>query len=83
MSLVGPRPPLPNEVADYEGWHMRRLDAVPGVTGHWQVTRTGTDISFDEMVGLDLQYIDAWSLGLDVEILLKTVPVVLGTRGAF
>ncbi|HVA88197.1 MAG TPA: sugar transferase, partial [Candidatus Saccharimonadales bacterium] len=80
MSLVGPRPPLPGEVAGYDGWHRRRLEVRPGITGLWQITarREG---EFDRWVQLDLAYIDGWSLWLDVRILLRTVPVVLAFQG--
>jgi len=82
MSLVGPRPPLPNEVEQYEEWQRRRLETVPGLTGLWQVSgRSNT--SFYDMVRLDLQYIDNWSLALDLKILLKTVPCVLRGHGAY
>lgn len=82
MALVGPRPPLPEEVARYEDWERRRLAMPPGLTGLWQV-RGRSDIGFDEMVLMDIFYIENWSFRLDVEILLKTVPVVLFSRGAY
>lgn len=82
MSLVGPRPPLPNEVAQYEEWHKRRLDAAPGLTGLWQVSGR-SELSFDEMVMLDLYYIENWSPWLDVWILIKTIPALLTARGAY
>src|SRR3712207_6739448 len=63
MSLVGPRPPLAREVAQYEPWHLRRLDAAPGLTGLWQVSGR-SELSFDEMVMFDIYYIENWSLGL-------------------
>ena len=81
MSLVGPRPPLPNEVAQYKPEHFRRLEAVPGLTGLWQVTRT--DFSFDEVMFADTRYIENWSFGLDIAIMLRTIPAVLAARGAF
>ncbi len=82
MSLVGPRPPLPDEVAQYERWQRRRLSMKPGLTGLWQVSgRAGLD-DFNRWIALDLAYIDQWSLWLDVKILLKTVPAVLSTQGA-
>jgi exopolysaccharide biosynthesis polyprenyl glycosylphosphotransferase len=81
MSLVGPRPPLPQEVARYERWQRRRLSMKPGITCLWQISgRNG--VSFDDWMKLDLTYIDNWSLLLDLKILLKTVPVVLLGRGA-
>ncbi len=82
MSLVGPRPPLPDEVARYERWQRRRLSMKPGITGLWQVSgRAGLE-DFNRWITLDLAYIDQWSLWLDLKILLKTVPAVLSTRGA-
>jgi len=81
MSLVGPRPPLPQEVARYVRWQRRRLSMKPGITCLWQISgRNG--VSFDDWMKLDLTYIDNWSLLLDLKILLKTVPVVLLGRGA-
>jgi exopolysaccharide biosynthesis polyprenyl glycosylphosphotransferase len=81
MSLVGPRPPIPSEVEKYETWARRRLSIRPGLTCLWQVEgRNG--ITFQRWMELDLAYIDNWSLGLDLKILLKTVPAVLGGRGA-
>lgn len=82
MSLVGPRPPLPNEVAQYEEWHKRRLEVSPGVTGLWQVSGR-SELTFDEMVMLDLYYIENWSPWLDIRIMLKTIPALLTTRGAY
>jgi lipopolysaccharide/colanic/teichoic acid biosynthesis glycosyltransferase len=82
MSLVGPRPPLPAEVAEYEDWQLGRLRAVPGVTGLWQVSGR-SEVPFHDMVRLDLHYIRNWSLALDVEILMRTVPAVLSSRGAY
>src|SRR5581483_5151299 len=82
MSLVGPRPPLINEVAEYEDWHKRRLEVAPGMTGLWQVSGR-SELTFDEMVMLDLYYIENWSPWLDLEILLKTIPALLTTRGAY
>jgi exopolysaccharide biosynthesis polyprenyl glycosylphosphotransferase len=82
MSLVGPRPPLPEEVERYERWQRRRLSMKPGLTGLWQVSgRAGLD-DFNRWIALDLAYIDQWSLWLDLKILLKTIPAVLSTRGA-
>jgi len=73
MSLVGPRPPLRSEVEQYEDWQMGRLRAVPGLTGLWQVSGR-SEVPFHDMVRLDLHYIRNWSLGLDLEILLRTSP---------
>jgi lipopolysaccharide/colanic/teichoic acid biosynthesis glycosyltransferase len=83
MSLVGPRPPLPYECAEYDVWHRRRvLEARPGLTGLWQVTGRSR-VSFDDMVRLDLQYVRTWSLWLDIKILLKTPIAVLRGGDAF
>jgi lipopolysaccharide/colanic/teichoic acid biosynthesis glycosyltransferase len=80
MSLVGPRPPLPYEVERYTEWHKRRLEVPPGLTGLWQISGRN-NISFDQMVALDLAYIEQWSLLRDIEILLKTVPALVASRG--
>jgi exopolysaccharide biosynthesis polyprenyl glycosylphosphotransferase len=80
MSLVGPRPPIPEEVAKYERWQRRRLSMKPGLTCFWQIGGRN-DIGFNEWMGLDLRYIDNWSLKLDFVILLKTIPVVLLGKG--
>jgi lipopolysaccharide/colanic/teichoic acid biosynthesis glycosyltransferase len=82
MSLVGPRPPLPSEVALYEAHHYGRFDVKPGMTGPWQVAGRNALTDFDAVVRLEQDYIRDWSLGADVRILLKTVPVVVGMRGA-
>jgi exopolysaccharide biosynthesis polyprenyl glycosylphosphotransferase len=80
MSLVGPRPPLPDEVAGYDIWHRRRLSMKPGITGLWQVSaRNNPD--FDRWVERDLEYIDRWSLWLDVKIMARTVPAVVYLQG--
>lgn len=82
MSLVGPRPPLPYEVEKYEPWHLRRiLEVKPGITGLWQVDGRSTT-SFNDMVRLDLRYVQNWSLWFDIKILLKTVKAVLRPKGA-
>lgn len=81
MSLVGPRPPLPQEVARYERWQRRRLSMKPGITCLWQISGRN-EVSFQDWMKLDLTYIDNWSLLLDLKILLKTVPVVLLGKGA-
>lgn len=80
MSLVGPRPPLPGEVAGYSVWHRRRLTVKPGITGLWQITARRDD-DFDRWVQLDLDYIDRWSLWLDLRILTRTIFVVLAFEG--
>jgi exopolysaccharide biosynthesis polyprenyl glycosylphosphotransferase len=82
MSLVGPRPPIPAEVQEYEEWQLGRLRAVPGLTGLWQVSGR-SEVPFHDMVRLDLHYIRNWSIGLDIEILLRTIPAVLTNRGAY
>ena len=81
MSLVGPRPPLPEEVSRYEPWQRRRLSMNPGITCLWQVSGRN-DLDFDRWMALDLKYIDTWSPMLDLKILLKTVPAVLSGKGA-
>jgi exopolysaccharide biosynthesis polyprenyl glycosylphosphotransferase len=81
MSLVGPRPPLPEEVARYESWQRRRLSMKPGLTCLWQISGR-SEVDFDRWMELDLKYIDTWSPMLDLKILLKTVPAVLSGRGA-
>jgi exopolysaccharide biosynthesis polyprenyl glycosylphosphotransferase len=80
MSLIGPRPGLPYEIELYENWHRRRLDAVPGITGLWQVSGRN-DLSFDEMVRLDVQYLEDWSLVGDLKILVRTLPALLRGSG--
>lgn len=83
MSLVGPRPPIPYELAAYQTWHRRRLlDVKPGITGLWQVTGRST-VKFDEMVRLDLRYALSWSPWLDVRILLRTPLAVIKGSGAY
>ncbi len=81
MSLVGPRPPIPEEVARYQRWQRRRLAMKPGLTCLWQI-RGRNDLDFDEWMRLDLEYIDNWSPWLDLKILARTLPVVLSGRGA-
>ncbi len=82
MSLVGPRPQLPEEVASYDEWHHQRLLVTPGLTGLWQVNGR-SNLTFDEMVRLDLYYAEHWSPWLDAKILLRTIPAVLSGRGAY
>jgi exopolysaccharide biosynthesis polyprenyl glycosylphosphotransferase len=81
MSLVGPRPPIPGEVQQYDPWHRRRLSMKPGLTCLWQISGRN-QIGFEQWMKLDLQYIDNWSLWLDLTILFRTIPVVLGGIGA-
>ncbi len=82
MSLVGPRPPLPQEVAQYEPWQLRRLDVLPGLTCLWQISGRSR-IGFEEWMRLDLEYIKYRSFLLDVKILLRTIPAVLSRDGAY
>ena len=79
MSLVGPRPPLPREVAGYDLWHRRRLSMKPGITGLWQVSARHEE-EFDRWVEMDLEYIDRWSLWLDLKIMVQTIPAMLQGR---
>ncbi len=82
MSLVGPRPNLPDEVAQYQEWHTKRLTVSPGITGLWQVSGR-SDLTFDEMVLLDIYYVENWNLAMDLGILLRSLPAVLQARGAY
>ena len=82
MSLVGTRPPTEDEFNQYNQYYRRRISMTPGLTGLWQVSGRSDIEDFDDVVKLDLQYIDNWSLGLDIRILVKTVGVVLFGRGA-
>lgn len=82
MSLVGPRPPLVTEVNRFEDWQRRKLSIRPGLTCLWQVSGRSEITDFDEWAQLDLEYIDNWSLTLDLKILLRTIPAVLNSRGA-
>jgi exopolysaccharide biosynthesis polyprenyl glycosylphosphotransferase len=80
MSLIGPRPALPYEIEHYQNWHRRRLEGLPGITGLWQVSGRN-HISFDEMVKLDVKYLEDWSLATDIGILFRTIPVLLRGEG--
>lgn len=82
MSLVGPRPHLPEEVAAYDARAHRRLTVKPGITCIWQVSGRA-DLDFDTWIDLDLEYIDTWSSALDTKILIKTIPAVLSGKGAY
>ncbi|MCI0476126.1 MAG: undecaprenyl-phosphate glucose phosphotransferase [Anaerolineales bacterium] len=82
MSVVGPRPPTPNEVEQYQEWHKRRLDVRPGLTGLSQVSGR-SELTFDETAMLDIYYIENWSPWMDVGIIFKTIPTVLLARGAY
>jgi exopolysaccharide biosynthesis polyprenyl glycosylphosphotransferase len=82
MSIVGPRPAPPSEVQRYQPWHKRRLEVSPGITGLWQVSGR-SELTFDEMVLLDLYYIENWSPMLDIQIMLRTLPTVISGEGAY
>jgi len=82
MSLVGTRPPTPDEVDNYENWHRRRISIKPGITGLWQVSGRNQIQNFDEIVQLDLNYIDHWSIYFDIKILFMTIWVVFARRGS-
>jgi exopolysaccharide biosynthesis polyprenyl glycosylphosphotransferase len=82
MGLVGPRPGTPTEVAQYQPWQRKRMEVLPGLTGLWQ-TSGRSDLSFEDMVRLDIYYIENWSLWLDIAIILRTIPAVISGRGAY
>lgn len=82
MSLVGTRPPTEEEFLQYEGYHKRRLSATPGLTGLWQVSGRSNTKNFEEIVAMDVEYIDNWSLKEDIKILFKTIGVVIKGKGA-
>ena len=82
MSLVGTRPPTEEEFLQYEGYHKRRLSTTPGLTGLWQVSGRSNTKNFEEIVAMDIEYIDNWSLKEDIIILFKTIGVVLKGKGA-
>ena len=82
MSLVGTRPPTEKEFLQYDGYYRRRLSMTPGLTGAWQVSGRSEITNFDDVVALDLDYIDHWSLWLDIKIILKTVEVIFTGKGA-
>jgi lipopolysaccharide/colanic/teichoic acid biosynthesis glycosyltransferase len=81
MSLVGPRPPLPSEVDRYQWLDRKRISVMPGITCLWQISGRN-DLSFEQWMEMDRQYIEKWSLWLDLKILVKTIPVVVLRRGA-
>jgi len=81
MSLVGHRPSIPSEVEKYDTWQRRRLSMKPGMTCIWQI-RGRSKIPFEKWMGLDLKYIDNWSLWLDFKILIRTIPAILYRKGA-
>ncbi|MDA8429813.1 MAG: sugar transferase [Geobacteraceae bacterium] len=82
MSLVGTRPPTPDEVATYENWHRKRICIKPGITGLWQVSGRNQVQDFDDVVRLDIRYIEEWSLWLDIKLLFRTIWVVVAGKGA-
>lgn len=82
MSLVGPRPPIPYEVEEYEPWHWARLDTLPGITGYWQV-HGRSRVTFERMVQMDLEYMQKQSFWYDLKLLLLTIPAVLNRKGAW
>jgi lipopolysaccharide/colanic/teichoic acid biosynthesis glycosyltransferase len=82
MSLVGPRPPIPEEVVQYEPWQLRRLSVHPGITCLWQVSGRSR-LGFDEWMRLDMEYVERRKFGLDLSILVRTIPAVLGGKGAY
>jgi lipopolysaccharide/colanic/teichoic acid biosynthesis glycosyltransferase len=82
MSLVGPRPLPLRDYNRLETWHRRRSNVLPGMTGLWQIAGR-SDLSFDDLVRLDFYYLENWSLWLDITILIKTLPAVVATRGAY
>ena len=81
MSLVGTRPPTVGEFKQYKGHHKRRLSMKPGITGMWQAYGRNSVMDFDEVVKMDLEYIDNWSILLDIKILFKTVATVITNHG--
>jgi lipopolysaccharide/colanic/teichoic acid biosynthesis glycosyltransferase len=83
MSLVGPRPFFESDFGAYEDHHFRRLDTKPGITGLWQVSGRSDVVDFEDVVFLDRQYIEQWSLWLDLSILLRTIPAVIRREGAY
>ncbi len=82
MSIVGPRPPLPSEVENYQPWHLRRLEVTPGITCLWQISGR-SQLSFNEWMRLDMEYIKHRSFRTDLAIFLKTIPAVIARKGAY
>jgi lipopolysaccharide/colanic/teichoic acid biosynthesis glycosyltransferase len=82
MSLVGPRPAGLEEFPNYKSWQRRRLSVKPGLTCIWQVRGRNGISNFNEWVNLDLEYIDNWSLWLDIKLLCQTIPAVITKKGA-
>ena len=83
MSLVGPRPFFESDLAGYLDHHFGRLGAKPGITGLWQVNGRSSVVDFEEVVRLDREYIDQWSLWLDAKVMLQTLPAVMRRTGAY
>jgi lipopolysaccharide/colanic/teichoic acid biosynthesis glycosyltransferase len=81
MSLVGPHPPLQSEWPHFEEWHKRKMSVIPGMTCLWQVNGRNKINKFDEWVKMDLEYIDNWTIWLDIKILLKTIPTIINGSG--
>jgi len=81
MSIVGPRPPTPEEVEKYELWQRQRLSMKPGITCIWQVQPERNDITFNQWMNMDMDYIQHWSLLLDTVLILKTIPAILLGHG--
>lgn len=82
MSLVGTRPPTPDEVKKYTSHHWQRLDVKPGITGEWQVNGRSTVTNFEDIVSLDLRYMERWSIAYDLQLIFKTILVVIKRKGA-
>jgi lipopolysaccharide/colanic/teichoic acid biosynthesis glycosyltransferase len=82
MSLVGPRPLPLRDYEQLEPWHRKRYNVLPGITGLWQIAGR-SNLGFDDLVRLDFYYLENWSIWLDISILFKTIPAVLGRRGAY
>ena len=81
MSLIGPRPPLQSEVAEYEDWQLRRLSVKPGITCTWQIIPNRNDVVFEKWMKLDIEYIDKWSLKSDWQLFFKTIKSVIANKG--
>lgn len=83
MSLVGPRPFFQSDLGEYEDHHFKRLNAQPGLTGLWQINGRSDVVDFEEVVRMDREYIENWSMWLDIKILIQTVPSVIRRKGAY
>jgi lipopolysaccharide/colanic/teichoic acid biosynthesis glycosyltransferase len=82
MSLIGPRPPLPEEVKKYERWQIRRLSVKPGITCTWQIVPNRNSVVYEQWMKLDLAYIDNWSPKLDLKLFFQTIKTVFTGSGA-